>query len=142
MGHACLCQVINTILISWHTPTLANHVSFTFVPHSRHPSLSAGWKQIWQLGMRLVSMPSTSRAACALLHAIMKAALITSRDVADDINQIVTTADISGPAVIVDSSLNLMLSMLQARNTLFPNTSQSTCSLIIRWIFVKWNPGK
>lgn len=60
----------------------------------------------------------------------------------DDINIIITNSDISGPAVLVDSSLVLMLHLLGIRNTVSPNSSQATCLHIIRWVFVKWNPGK
>ncbi|SPQ22818.1 0b0fe9a6-1bc3-4cf6-be12-8e6de58198de [Thermothielavioides terrestris] len=63
-------------------------------------------------------------------------------ELADDVNQIVTTADISGPAVLVDSSLVLMLSLLRLRNNMFPNASQATSNHIIRWVFVRWSPAE
>jgi ataxia telangiectasia mutated family protein len=83
-----------------------------------------------------------SRAACVLLHSILKANLVPRHELADDVNQIVTTADISGPAVLVDSSLVLMLSLLRLRNNMFPNASQATSNHIIRWVFVRWSPGE
>jgi ataxia telangiectasia mutated family protein len=72
----------------------------------------------------------------------LKARLLTNHELAGDINQIITTADISGPAVLVDSSLVLMLGLLRLRNTMFPNASQATSNHVIRWVFIKWNPGK
>jgi ataxia telangiectasia mutated family protein len=60
----------------------------------------------------------------------------------DDINIMVTNSDISGPAVLVDSSLVLMLHLLGVRNSNSPNASQATSNHIIRWIFSKWNPGE
>jgi len=107
-----------------------------------HPSLSADWKQVWQLAVRSLSLPSTSRAACVLAHCILKANLVPNHELADDVSLVITTVDISGPAVLVDSSLILMLSLLRLRNTMFPNASQATSNHIIRWVFVKWNPGK
>ena len=92
--------------------------------------------------MRALSLPPTSRAACVLLDAILNANLVPRHELADDINQIVTTADISGPSVLVDSSLVLMLSLLRIRNNMFPNASQATSNHIIRWVFVRWSPGK
>lgn len=109
---------------------------------SRSASLVATWKQIWQLTVRSLSLPPTSRAACVLLQAIMQAGLIPGHELADDINQIITTADISGPAVLVDSSLTLMLGLLRHRNMMLPNASQATSNHIIRWVFVKWNPAE
>ena len=116
--------------------------SLTIPADSQHESLSASWKHIWQLATRSVSLPSTSRAACALLHYIMKSALVPVRDTLDDVNQIITTADSSGPAVLTDSSLNLMLSMLRLRNVMFPNASQSTSNHVIRWVFIRWRPSE
>ncbi|KAL1838366.1 hypothetical protein VTJ49DRAFT_2775 [Mycothermus thermophilus] len=109
---------------------------------SRHASLASSWKQLWQLGVRALSLPPVSRAACVLLHAILKANLVPRHELADDVNQIVTTADISGPAVLVDSSLVFMLSLLRLRNHMFPNASQTTSSHIIRWVFVRWSPAE
>jgi serine-protein kinase ATM len=77
-----------------------------------------------------------------LLDTMLTRKLVDVRDVADDINQIVTTADISGPAVLVDSSLIFMQSLLRLRNVMSPNASPATSSHIIRWVFVKWNPGE
>ena len=109
---------------------------------SHEPSLSSTWKQAWQLGVRSISLPPTSRAACALLHSIVENNLIEHHELADDVNLVITTADISGPAVLVDSSLVLMQSLLRLRNTMFPNASQATANHIIRWVFVKWSPAE
>ncbi|KAK3340658.1 hypothetical protein B0H65DRAFT_266975 [Neurospora tetraspora] len=109
---------------------------------SRDPSLSAMWKQVWQIGVRSLSLPPTSRSACVLLDWILKAKLVSDHELAGDVNQIITTADISGPAMLVDSSLVLMLTLLRVRNAMFPNASQSTSSHVIRWAFLKWNPSQ
>jgi len=71
---------------------------------------------------------------------MLKADLVVKNELTDDLTLMVTTADISGPAVLVDSSLVLMSSLLRQRNVLFPNASQATASHIIRWVFAKWNP--
>ncbi|EAQ91322.1 hypothetical protein CHGG_03257 [Chaetomium globosum CBS 148.51] len=81
----------------------------------------SSWKHLWHLGVRALSLPPTSRAACVLLHSVLEANLVPRHELADDVNQIVTTADISGPSVLVDSSLTLMLSLLRLRNNMFPN---------------------
>jgi ataxia telangiectasia mutated family protein len=76
-----------------------------------------------------------------LLHCILEADLAPKHEIIDDINIIITNSDISGPAILVDSSLVLMLHLLGVRNTISPNASQATSNLIIRWVFVRWNPG-
>lgn len=104
--------------------------------------LAGLWKQIWQIGVRSVSLSGTSRSACVLLHSILESDVLLKHEIMDDINLIVTNSDISGPGVIVDSSLVLMLHLLAVRNMTSPNASQATSSHIIRWVFSKWNPGK
>ena len=131
-GFAPLAFVV--VFANW-VPSIAAHEA------ARDASLSSFWKQTWQQGVRSLSLPSVSRAACVLLDSILKADLVIKHEVTDDLNLMVTTADISGPAVLVDSSLVLMEKLLRLRNTLFPNASQSTANHIIRWAFMKWNPG-
>ncbi|KAM7216481.1 hypothetical protein V8F06_008104 [Rhypophila decipiens] len=109
---------------------------------SHDPSLSSVWKQTWQLGVRSLSLAPTSRAACALLHSIVESNLLEHHEISDDVNLIITAADISGPAVLVDSSLVLMQTLLRLRNAMFPNASQATANHIIRWVFVKWSPAE
>ncbi|KAB5570824.1 hypothetical protein GE09DRAFT_721304 [Coniochaeta sp. 2T2.1] len=98
------------------------------------------WKQAWQIGLRAISLAGTSRSACVLLHSILEADLVAKHEIMDDISLILTNSDISGPAVLVDSSLVLMLHLLGLRNTISPNASQVTSNHIIRWVFSKWNP--
>lgn len=100
------------------------------------------WKQAWQIGLRSIGLAGTSRTACVLLHCILEAELIPKHEIMDDVNIVITNSDISGPAVLVDSSLVLMLHLLGVRNTNSPSASQATSNHIIRWVFSKWNPGE
>lgn len=109
---------------------------------ARDNTLLPFWKQAWQIGLRSISLAGQSRTACVLLHCILEADLIPKHEIMDDINIMITNSDISGPAVLVDSSLVLMLHLLGVRNTTSPNASQATSNHIIRWLFVRWNPGK
>lgn len=104
--------------------------------------MSATWKQIWQLVVRNISLPGVTRAACVLLHTLLETDLVNYHGVSNDINSIVTTADVNGPAIITDSTLLLMLHLLRLRNLKLPNASQTTCSHIIRWVFFRWDPSK
>lgn len=97
---------------------------------------------MWQLAVRSVSIPSTCRAACVLLHAILEAHLLPYHAIADEVNKIVTMADVCGPAVLVDSSLVFMHCLTSIRNAMVPSASQKTSSHIIRWVFATWKPGR
>ncbi len=109
--------------------------------HSKDPSLSDLWKQIAQVAIRAVSVSGTCRAACLVLHSILEADLVNYHAIANDITSMVTAADTSGPALMVDSSLILMLHLLHLRNTMLPSANQATSNHIIRWLFSRWKPG-
>lgn len=100
------------------------------------------WRQIWHLAVRSISLLPTSRAACFLIHSVLVAGLLPHHGLSEDINNIVTTADVNGPAVLADTSISLMRQLFHIRNTRLPSASQSTCNHIIRWVFLKWNPSK
>ncbi|KAI1771338.1 hypothetical protein F4818DRAFT_210746 [Hypoxylon cercidicola] len=104
-------------------------------------TLSATWKQIWQIAVRSVSMTANCRASSILLHSIITRDLVSYRDIADDVNSMVTTADVNGPAVVVDSSLMLMTKLLHLRNFQLPSASYTTCNHIVRWMLFRWDPA-
>ncbi|KAL7626805.1 Serine/threonine-protein kinase tel1 [Parahypoxylon ruwenzoriense] len=103
-------------------------------------TLSTLWKQVWQIAVRSVSMTANCRAASVLLHSIITHELVSYRDIADDINSMITTADVNGPAVVVDSSLVLMTTLLYLRNFQLPSASYATCNHVVRWAFFRWDP--
>ncbi|GAW26033.1 putative serine threonine-protein kinase tel1 [Rosellinia necatrix] len=105
-------------------------------------SLSTLWKQSWQVAVRSVSMAGTSRAASFLLYSILKNELLPYSEIMGDISDIVTTADVNGPAVLVDSSLVLMTALLQLRNHHLPNASHATNNHVVRWMLSRWFPGE
>lgn len=87
-------------------------------------------------------MAGTCRASSLLLHSILVNDLLPYRDIADDVNTIMTTADVNGPAVVVDSSLLLMTKLLHLLNYQLPSASYITCNHVVRWVFLRWDPGE
>ncbi|KAI1427044.1 phosphatidylinositol 3 [Xylaria sp. FL1777] len=86
-------------------------------------------------------MAGTCRAASFLLYSILKNELLTYSETMGDISDIVTTADVNGPAVLVDSSLILMTVLLRLRNHHLPNASHATNNHVIRWMLSRWFPA-
>ncbi|CAK7214177.1 Serine/threonine-protein kinase tel1 [Sporothrix bragantina] len=125
------------IVCSWAMLACA---SCTHQPHAKDDNLASLWGQIWQIAVRSVSLPATSRAACALLHTMLETELIPFHTIGDDINILVTAAEVSGPALLVDSSLVLMLHLFHVRNTTLPSASETTSNHILRWLFSRWKP--
>lgn len=76
------------------------------------------------------------------MHSMLGAQLLPHHAIADDISNMVTMADICGPAVLLDSSLVFMESLASIRNELAPSAIQTTSSNIIRWVFSTWKPGR
>ncbi|KAF5017968.1 hypothetical protein F66182_10077 [Fusarium sp. NRRL 66182] len=99
--------------------------------------VTASWAMIAS-----ASLPGPSRAACVLLHAILEADVLPYHTISQDINNMVTTADVSGPSVLCDASISFMFHVLHLRNAKIPSASQGTCHHIIRWIFLRWNPSE
>ncbi|KAM3430198.1 hypothetical protein MY4824_007804 [Beauveria thailandica] len=99
------------------------------------------WKQLWQVATRAVSLQSTCRAACLLIHSLLKTDVLPHHSLLNDINSITTTADVNGPAVLCDTSIALMHHLFYLRNSLLPSASQATTNYIIRWALMRWNPS-
>ncbi|PKS13290.1 hypothetical protein jhhlp_000061 [Lomentospora prolificans] len=139
-----LCDLLGLVsakqasLASW---AMLSAASCALRSDAANPALSSTWKQLWQTVARSVSLPGVSRAACVLLHTLLEADLVSYHVISNDINDMVTTADINGPAILTDSSLLLMLHLLQLRNLKLPSASQATCNHVTRWVFLKWNPA-
>ena len=87
-------------------------------------------------------MTASCRASCHLLQAIVNNGLGAYLELADDINNIIATADVNGPAVTVDSSVSLMTSLLHIVNYQVPSASFSNCNHVVRWFFLRWDLGK
>ncbi|KAI1430843.1 phosphatidylinositol 3 [Xylaria sp. CBS 124048] len=104
-------------------------------------SLNGLWRQTWQVAVRSVSMTGTCRAASFLLYSIATNNLLSYSEIMGDISDMVTTADVNGPAVLVDSSLLLMTALLQLRNHHLPNASHATNNHIVRWMLSRWYPA-
>lgn len=100
------------------------------------------WKQLWQVATRAISLQSTCRAACLLIHNLIETDILPHHSLSNDINSIVATADVNGPATLCDASIALMYHLLHVRNAILPSASQATSNYIIRWALFRWNPGE
>lgn len=103
-------------------------------------SSSFNWKQLWHTCARLVTVSAACRAACHLLHTMLARGLVYYQAIAEHVSAMVTSVDMSSPAVICESSLALMTHLLNVRNMEVPGGSLAACQNIVRWVFTKWNP--
>jgi ataxia telangiectasia mutated family protein len=102
---------------------------------------SSLWISLWRTGTRALVLSNTCRSASLQLHSILAANLLIYRDVSEDVSAIITSADVSGPVLLCDSSILLMMHLLQIRIREVPGASLTTSKHAIRWLFAKWDPG-
>ncbi|KAI1212423.1 uncharacterized protein F4807DRAFT_416061 [Annulohypoxylon truncatum] len=115
--------------------------SLTLQPSATDNDLRTLWKQVWQIAVRAVSMTASCRASSVLLHSILTHELVPYSHIADDINSMIMSSDVNGPAVVTDSSLILMTTLLNVRNIQVPSASYATCNHVVRWMFFRWDPA-
>lgn len=75
------------------------------------------------------------------LHSIAAAGTVQYHEIAEDIDTMIASADISGPTILCDSSIFFMMHILHARVTEVPGASLTASHHVIRWLFARWNPG-
>lgn len=105
-------------------------------------SSGVDWVQLWHIGARALTFPATCRAAAVQLHSMLATGLVEYQEVCEDVNAMITAADVSGPVALCDSALFLMMHLLHVRVTEVPGASLLVCQHVIRWLFARWNPSK
>jgi ataxia telangiectasia mutated family protein len=139
VGTACYIEVRRFLKV-WHHSLICDY-SCTFQDAAITVD-SSYWVTLWRVGTRALVLSNTCRAAALQLHAILTRRILLYRDVGEDISAIVISADVSGPVILCDSSIYLMMHILQTRTSEVPSASLSTSKHIIRWLFAKWDPGQ
>jgi ataxia telangiectasia mutated family protein len=120
---------------------LTGTISCTNQDVARNGSCSFEWAQLWHTAAKLSTNPVTCRAACYLLHSMMANGLVSYQNIAEDVDAMVTAAEVNAPAILSDSSLSLMTHIMHIRNMEVPGGSSVVCHHITRWISARWNPG-
>jgi serine-protein kinase ATM len=108
---------------------------------SHSPNLSPKWLQVWELTTRLVPSPDSSRAACHLLDTLLKHKHVLYPIVSQSLDNMLEMSELSGPAVLSDSSTSLWMTYLSMRLTENPTSSKGIAEKLLRWLFKKWTPS-
>ncbi|KXJ94255.1 phosphatidylinositol 3 [Microdochium bolleyi] len=125
-------------LSSW---AMISCASLTYHPEACNQAVALLWRHAWQLTIRVLGMAATSRASSVLINSMLVNNIMEYSEIITDISSIVDASETNGPAVVVDSTLMLMSTLLQTLNHQMPNSSHNTCSRIIRWTFLRWDPA-
>ncbi len=67
--------------------------------------------------------------------------LVQYHEIGEDVEAIVSAADISGPVFPCDSSLLLMTHLIHVRVMEVPGASLMASHHVIRWLSSRWDPG-
>lgn len=100
------------------------------------------WLQLWNLAMRLVTSPGTSRSASFLMHFLLCNRLVLWHDIAESVGVVFASADLNGPAILDDAGLALMAHLLYIRRLEVPSASLASNQEVIRWLVRKLETGK
>jgi hypothetical protein len=109
---------------------------------AKDPSLSKIWLQVWSLSIRNASVAGKCRTASHVLHAILRLELLPYTSIASDIETMLLKADLSGPAGVFDTSLNLWRFIVHKSRLLAQTSTLTPGSSLVQWLLSKYRPGK
>ncbi|KAF2767686.1 hypothetical protein EJ03DRAFT_390336 [Teratosphaeria nubilosa] len=98
-----------------------------------HASLADRWLTAWSLAKRATSNPSTCRAASHLLALLAVLRLVPQATVSELSQPATGSSEMSGPAVLADSTLNLLRISLRNAQQLNPHGANSLSEAVLGW---------
>ncbi|KAF7570348.1 TEL1 Phosphatidylinositol kinase and protein kinase of the PI-3 kinase family [Pyrenophora tritici-repentis] len=106
-----------------------------------HPALQLYWISAWQSASRVVTSTSVSRAACHLMDVLLRLKIVPFSSVSTTVQSLLLSIELSGPALLTESSSSLFTTILQERIKENPTHFSSTAERILNWLISKWTPG-
>lgn len=116
-------------------------LSCAFLKCASDPLHSKLWIQIWQLCSRLASSQSTSRVACHIMRILITRDLVPYPDISKDIDSMLESIEVLGPASLTDSSMALWCLILERRQSVVHSTRLNPGERLFPWFASKWKPG-
>lgn len=100
------------------------------------------WLQAFEITMRHITSSVICRAACHLLSTLLTAGMVEYSDVNHLIGSMISSFDLNGPTVCVDSS-NIFLSVIAPLRCTFNLGSMTeTLERTLGWLFTRWSPSR
>ncbi|CAN9289399.1 unnamed protein product [Alternaria alternata] len=106
-----------------------------------HPTLLPYWISAWQSASRAVTSMSISRAACHLMDVLLRLSIVPFSAVSETVQSLLLSIELSGPALLTESSSSLLTTILQERIKENPTHFSSTAERILNWLLTKWTPS-
>ncbi|PGH11261.1 hypothetical protein AJ79_04996 [Helicocarpus griseus UAMH5409] len=96
------------------------------------------WIRVWELTSRALASPTTSRASCHLMTAILHFRLLDYSSVVDTTDLMTSSVELNGPSGLTDSALLMWATMVEFRTKINPAHSQNMPKQICAWIKSNW----
>jgi ataxia telangiectasia mutated family protein len=104
-------------------------------------TLKPYWTSAWQSASRAATSLSTCRAACHLMDVLLKLHIVPFSAVSDNVQSLLLSIELSGPALLVETSSSLMTTIMRQRAHENPTHFNATSERILSWLFSKWTPS-
>lgn len=114
--------------------------SGAFLSPATHASNIPFWEQTWQLCSRNASNQSACRTACHLMRVILSKDLVANSHISKAIDNMLISMDLNGPAMLVDSALDVCRLILIKRNKTTQSLLLQPEERLIRWFITRWRP--
>lgn len=105
-------------------------------------ALSTQWASLWQVAIRGMTSVSTGRAACHLLHLMVRLRLVSQTALSELLQSFATAIELSGPALICDSALQLLNASLECATAVIPRSANALTENVIGWLVRRWTPSR
>ncbi|KAH7384291.1 hypothetical protein DE146DRAFT_222027 [Phaeosphaeria sp. MPI-PUGE-AT-0046c] len=109
--------------------------------NASHITLRPYWITVWQSASRAATSMSIARAACHLMDILLKLQIVPFSAASDTVQSMLLSIELSGPAMITESSSSLLTTILQERVQENPTHFNVTSERILSWLFSKWTPS-
>ncbi|KAL9603048.1 MAG: hypothetical protein Q9219_001412 [cf. Caloplaca sp. 3 TL-2023] len=105
------------------------------------PSIDPIWIQIWRVAARHLTMSNTCRAACQLMTVLLEFGRVSYIDVVDIVDGMISSMDLSGPMILMDSALTLCSTIALQRGQDNSSLAAGTADCFLTWLFHTWKPS-
>ncbi|KAF2204143.1 hypothetical protein GQ43DRAFT_201223 [Delitschia confertaspora ATCC 74209] len=112
-----------------------------FQTTSKSPSLLPYWVSAWQSASRAIASVSSSRTACHLMGVLLRLEIVPFSAVSDIVQAMLLSVEISGPALLTESSASLLATLIRERTSENPTYFNQTADRVLYWLLSKWTPS-
>lgn len=72
----------------------------------------------------------------------MNLGLVTYASIADGLEGMISSVDLNGPAILVDTAISFCAAVSALRRSESPAASAITSERLLHWFFARWSPGQ